>query len=144
MIQAELADLKVLIDKCFVRIGAISTPKEVAHLQNGKRSDKANFDDATDNSPMKAYQLSAAAMKATSTPGALNPLKRSATGSQSLVQFDREGLEMLSQIKRAQLDANEMMRQKYLREVWRFEDLHKADEAPAYVHRIKGHEVKHI
>ena len=37
-----------------------------------------------------------------------------------------------------------MMRQKYLREVWRFEDLHKADEAPAYVHRIKGHEVKHI
>ena len=36
------------------------------------------------------------------------------------------------------------MRQKYLREVWRFEDLHKEHEAPAYVHRIKGYEVKHV
>ena len=37
-----------------------------------------------------------------------------------------------------------MMRQKYLREVWRFEDLHKEDEAPTYIHRVKGHEIKHI
>ena len=37
-----------------------------------------------------------------------------------------------------------MMRSRYLREVWRFEDLHKEDEAPTYVHRVKGHEIKHI
>lgn len=31
-----------------------------------------------------------------------------------------------------------------MREVWRFEDLHKENEAPGFVHRIKGYEVKHI
>ena len=51
---------------------------------------------------------------------------------------------MLTKIQKATQDANELMRQKYLREIWRFEDLHKEDEAPAYVHRVKGQEVKHI
>ena len=36
------------------------------------------------------------------------------------------------------------MRQKYLREVWTFADLHREHEAPSFVHRIKGYEVKHI
>ena len=51
---------------------------------------------------------------------------------------------MLTEIKRATQDANELMRQKYLREVWQFSDIHKENEAPAYVHRMKGFEVKHI
>ena len=36
------------------------------------------------------------------------------------------------------------MRQRYLREVWSFDDLHMPEEAPAFVHRVKGHEIKHI
>lgn len=59
-------------------------------------------------------------------------------------QLDLGSIEVLTKIQKATQDANELMRQKYLREIWRFEDLHKEDEAPAYVHRVKGHEVKHI
>lgn len=59
-------------------------------------------------------------------------------------QLDLESIEVLSKIQKATQDANELMRQKYLRGIWQFSDLHKEDEAPAYVHRIKGHEVKHI
>lgn len=51
---------------------------------------------------------------------------------------------MLKQIRDAQQDANDMMRKKFLQRVWQFEDLHKPEEAPAYIHRIKGYEVKHI
>jgi len=58
--------------------------------------------------------------------------------------LDLGSIEVLTKIQKATQDANELMRQKYLREVWQFSDLHKEDEAPAYVHRIKGHEVKHI
>ena len=65
----------------------------------------------------------------------------SPNGNQTI---DFANIEVLTKIQKATQDANELIRQKYLRDVWRFEDLHKADEAPAYVHRIKGHEVKHI
>ena len=58
--------------------------------------------------------------------------------------IDFNKIEILSKIQKATQDANELMRQNYLRDIWRFEDLHKEAEAPAYVHRIKGHEVKHI
>ena len=59
-------------------------------------------------------------------------------------QLDPVSLEMLTEIKRVTQDANELMRQKYLREVWHFSDIHKENEAPAYIHRMKGMEVKHI
>ena len=68
--------------------------------------------------------------------GLMSPL-----GNQPL---DLANIEVLNKIQKATQDANELIRQKYLRDVWRFEDLHKEDEAPAYVHRIKGHELKHI
>ena len=29
-----------------------------------------------------------------------------------------------------------------MEKVWNFDDLHREDAAPAYIHRIKGHEVK--
>ena len=59
-------------------------------------------------------------------------------------QLDPKNIEILSKIQKATQDANELMRQKYLKDIWSFEDLHSDDDAPAYVHRIKNYEVKHI
>lgn len=51
---------------------------------------------------------------------------------------------VLARIERFTADANEIARDKYLGQIWKFEDLHKADAAPAYVHRLKNIEVKHM
>jgi len=46
----------------------------------------------------------------------------SPTGNQTI---DFANIEVLTKIQKATQDANELIRQKYLRDVWRFEDLHK-------------------
>ena len=51
---------------------------------------------------------------------------------------------VLARIERFTADANEIARDKYLSQIWKFEDLHKADAAPAYVHRLKNTEIKHM
>ena len=51
---------------------------------------------------------------------------------------------VLARIERFTADANEIARDKYLSQIWKFEDLHKANSAPAYVHRLKNTEVKHM
>ena len=50
---------------------------------------------------------------------------------------------MLQKIQRFTQDANEMMRANYLQNIWSFQDLHKMDQAPAYIHRIRQSEIKH-
>ena len=37
-----------------------------------------------------------------------------------------------------------MMRANYLKNIWSFADLHQMDQAPSYIHRIKGTEIKHL
>lgn len=71
----------------------------------------------------------------------LSPQNKEAGGVATL---DLGSIEVLTKIQKATQDANELMRAKYLRDVWKFSDLHKEDEAPSYIHRIKGHEIKHI
>lgn len=47
-------------------------------------------------------------------------------------------------VRRYAQDANEVTKFKYLKDVWTFEDLHQGDIAPAYIHRIRNCEVKHV
>jgi len=51
---------------------------------------------------------------------------------------------VLEKIERFTAEANEIARDKCLSKIWKFEDLHKADAAPAYVHRLKNVDVKHM
>jgi hypothetical protein len=46
-------------------------------------------------------------------------------------------------IERYTQDANDLMRTQFLQNVWHFEDLHKPESAPEYIHRIKC-EIKHM
>lgn len=54
-----------------------------------------------------------------------------------------DSIASLAQIERYTQDANELMRTQFLQNVWHFEDLHKPEAAPDYIHRIKC-EVKHM
>lgn len=52
--------------------------------------------------------------------------------------------EVLAKIEKYTLEANEIMKANYLKEIWSFEDLHKDHLAPSYVHRVRNRIVKHI
>lgn len=50
----------------------------------------------------------------------------------------------LSKIEKYTQDASDIIRENYLAHVWNFKDLHKPDVAPAYIHRLKDVEIKHM
>lgn len=71
----------------------------------------------------------------------------SATSPRSAMEaggIDLNNVEVLQKIEKFTQDANEMMRQKYLKNIWTFEDLHESSATPSYIHRIRNTEVKHL
>ena len=62
----------------------------------------------------------------------------------SNIGFDLSNIEVLQKIEKFTQDQNEITRQKYLKNIWTFDDLHEKNTTPSYIHRIKNTEVKHI
>jgi|688.fasta_scaffold211238_3 hypothetical protein len=52
--------------------------------------------------------------------------------------------ELLAKIEKYTQEANEIMKANYLKDIWNFEDLHKDNLAPSYIHRVRNRIVKHI
>ena len=50
----------------------------------------------------------------------------------------------INRIERYAQDIDEMLRYKFLKNVWKFEDLHKEHAAPSFIHRLPKLDIKHI
>ena len=137
VLYRELDDLKMIVANCFDQLSkSLGRQIEIAKQE--------------------ATQMQKIAMQADQAAASFGSKQRGINDASQLSllmspksvgatpQLDLESIEVLTKIQKATQDANELMRQKYLRDIWQFTDLHKEDEAPAYVHRVKGHEVKHI
>ena len=134
VLHRELDDLKMIVANCFDQLSkSLGRQIDIARQEAAQFSKVALQEHASSTLGNRQRGLN----REDSLSVMLSP-------SAGIKHLDPANLEVLNKIQKATQDANELMRQKYLREIWKFEDLHKEHEAPAYVHRVKGFEVKHI
>ncbi len=124
--------IQQIYQKALLEVPHLVIQKE---LQDLRQVVNSIFDGASTHAPEKAEPFSANKRRNRYDGTILSPVVDSRAPRSDHVMTK---IETLTQ------DVNEMMRDSYLNKIWSFQDLHRKDAPPSYVHRIQKCEIKHM
>ena len=137
ILYRELDDLKAIVSNSFTQMGrSFSRQLELVKAEAQQYGRVAAGKDLAAKDGHSAFYRGQPRIAAGIVSTQLSP--KSGSG------IDLNGIEVLQKIEKFTQDQNEITRQKYLKNIWTFEDLHEKNTTPAYIHRIRKTEVKHI